>query len=133
MSLRGQVSIWDDTFVAEVAISDRQVVKRGTDTTKARPTAGDNEPGLLGLSGQSQDAGLLCNVARMGKKEAIAGGNITAGNAVVSADNGRIKNVADLSLTDGDVVNVLGEAETGGVAGDVVDVKLNVYSYTYKS
>ncbi len=133
MALRGELHIWDDSFVAEAAITDRAVVVRGTDKTKCIVSAGDNAPGILGVSTQVSPIGGFTNITRLGKREVLAAGNITAGDQVVAAADGKVKKVADLSLSDGDVVNVVGEAEVSGVANDVVDIKVAPYTYIYKS
>jgi hypothetical protein len=136
MALRGELSLWDDSFIAEAAVKDRQVVKRGTDKEKALPTAGNNDDGILGVSGQDVDAvgTTFVRVRRLGKAEIVCGGSVSAGDQLVAAAAGKVVKLADVvgELSDGDVVNVVGEAEEDGVLDDVIVIKVHPYTYTLK-
>ena len=131
--MRGELHLWDDSIIAEAAVTDKSVIIRGTDKAKGKVSDGDNAANVIGISQQQGPTGNFTSVRRLGVAEVIAAEAMDPGDIVVGAADGKVKKLASVagSLSNGDVVNVVGTNESkADAANDVVEVSLNVYTYT---
>ncbi|MFB5192660.1 capsid cement protein [Alicyclobacillus fastidiosus] len=119
--MAGQVSILDNTFVVAAAVTNgvtryQAVVSDGTDNELSLPGA-VNAGKFLGITQESQVAGMPCNVRMLGTTFAIASGAIAAGDDLITAATPG--QVASVQTTGQTTPNIIGKAlSSATAAGD---------------
>ena len=123
---RGEIAIWDDTVVAEGAITDRAAIVQGTSEIQGKIAPATNSPKFRGISMGAAVDGQEVAVRKIGVAEALAAGVVSIGDLLVTSGSaGRLESLGTLSPGTGSVKNIVAEAQTAATAaGDIIEVRV---------
>lgn len=114
------------TFIADVAIGARRIVKFGSsDSNITLCGAAPATAGMLGVSDRAGDAvaGDRVDVIMDDIAEVVLGGTVTRGDPLTSDASGA---AVTANPAAGVNVYIVGMAMMSGVAGDIIDVDIDV-------
>ena len=122
----GEYKGWDDTVIADGAITDRAVVVLSTGEASGKIAPATNSANIVGVAQAAADDGKTCNVRRAGMAEVVVADAVSIGDLVITSGAlGRVESLGTLSPGTASIKYVVGEAKTAGaLAGDIIVVRL---------